>query len=204
MAKIALVDLNTRRRAGMVSSGLDLGVHVEPFDSFEELVPFLPSMAGVVIYDCGNLPFQECQDSLEESRTIRPIVAFGNPRALDRAVEATRCGFADYLAEDMGERAMLQRALQSFRLMDTKLEARKVQAAAKKLIGSLSKRESEVLDGVLSGDSNKNIAQKLNISPRTVEVHRANMVRKLDATGTAGVVSVAMKAGRIPSSQLNY
>lgn len=60
-------------------------------------------------------------------------------------------------------------------------------------LDSLSPRERDVLDGILDGRTNKVIAQALGISHRTVEVHRARVMRKLHATSIAGLVAAALR-----------
>jgi FixJ family two-component response regulator len=65
---------------------------------------------------------------------------------------------------------------------------------ARSRLDRLTKREREVLDGVASGLSNRLIGEKLAISPRTVEIHRANMLNKLGANHTSEAIRIAIEA----------
>ena len=62
-------------------------------------------------------------------------------------------------------------------------------------IEHLTPREREVLEGLVDGHTNKSIADSLDISPRTVEIHRANLMEKLGATSLSGVLRIAFAAG---------
>jgi DNA-binding CsgD family transcriptional regulator len=66
---------------------------------------------------------------------------------------------------------------------------------AKAAVDHLSEREFEVLELMIEGNSNKEIGRELSISPRTVEIHRANMMRKLNARTPSDAVRLAMLAG---------
>ena len=80
-----------------------------------------------------------------------------------------------------------------------RLEARNHQDVlmdeAKGRVERLTPRERDVLVGLVDGLTNKMIAEKLDISPRTVEIHRANLMEKLDATSLSGVLRIAFAAG---------
>lgn len=69
------------------------------------------------------------------------------------------------------------------------------------VLDKISPRELEVLKLLLAGESNKSVALILGISPRTVEVHRANMMRRLDVSSFAELVRVALTAGIEPEQQ---
>ena len=74
-----------------------------------------------------------------------------------------------------------------------RVERRK--AEARQLVASLTPRERDVLEGLLEGESNKGIAKKLELSPRTVEIHRSNMMSRLNAQSTSDAVRIGIYAG---------
>ena len=69
------------------------------------------------------------------------------------------------------------------------------------LVDSLSPRERQVLDGLVAGNPNKTIAYDLGISPRTVEVYRANLMTKMEAASLSDLVRMAIMAGTILTSR---
>ena len=68
-------------------------------------------------------------------------------------------------------------------------------AKARRLVNLLSRREKDVLNGLVSGASNKEMARQLGISPRTVEIHRAAMMSRLNAQSAADAVRIGLYAG---------
>ena len=82
-------------------------------------------------------------------------------------------------------------------LVEGLLEHRQERAAQSELIRDLSEREVEVLAALAEGLGNKEIGDRLFISPRTVDTHRTNLMKKLDIHNVAGLVRVAMKAGLV-------
>jgi two-component system response regulator FixJ len=77
----------------------------------------------------------------------------------------------------------------------TRIEKRR--HAARMRVEALSQRERDVLLGVAEGDSNKEIASRLGISPRTVEIHRGNMIARLNARSTADAIRIGFCSGLI-------
>ena len=78
---------------------------------------------------------------------------------------------------------------------------REIEAAQiKTRLATLSSREREILDGLVAGLPNKTIAYDLGISPRTVEVHRANVMIKMNATSLSELVRMALTANLLPAS----
>jgi two-component system response regulator FixJ len=111
------------------------------------------------------------------------------------AVEAMKLGAVDFLEkpfEDDRLTAMIEGAI---RQADTsaRTEAMTQEVAAR--IASLSPRERQVMDGLIAGLSNKLIAREYDISPRTIEVYRANVMTKMQANSLSELVRLAMRAG---------
>lgn len=111
------------------------------------------------------------------------------------AVASMKAGAVDVI-EKPGEPPALLAALHvaAERLEQTIAASGRV-AAARALIDRLSQREREVLEGLASGDLNKVLAHKLGISPRTVEIHRASLMKKLGARRFPEALSIAIAAG---------
>lgn len=82
-------------------------------------------------------------------------------------------------------------------LMESLLQQRQENAARSGLLNDLSEREIEVLAALAEGCTNKEIGERLFISPRTVDTHRTNLMKKLDTHNMAGLVRIAIKAGLV-------
>ncbi len=111
------------------------------------------------------------------------------------AVQAMKAGATDFLEKPCDFGTLMGAVERAFANLErSNSEVARVNAAAAKL-KLLSARELDVLKGLIEGDSNKVIAHKLNISPRTVEIHRANMTEKLGARNLSDALRIAFAAG---------
>lgn len=111
------------------------------------------------------------------------------------AVEAMKCGAADYLGTDCLDETLLASVAAVIRGIHDSAATDHAADTAKQRVASLSSREREVLTGLLAGGSNKTIARKLGISPRTVELHRAHLMDKIGAHGLQELFHIALAAG---------
>ncbi|WP_324699480.1 LuxR C-terminal-related transcriptional regulator [Novosphingobium aerophilum] len=125
-----------------------------------------------------------------------PVVIYSLVVNVRRIVELISKGAADYVipTKDMAElRDILTRAAST---ADVPGRYHPRESAAASLISRLTKREHEVLIGVAKGQSNRLIGKELSISPRTVEIHRANMIARLGAKNTMEAIRIAIEAGK--------
>ncbi|MET1755140.1 LuxR C-terminal-related transcriptional regulator [Novosphingobium sp. RD2P27] len=126
-----------------------------------------------------------------------PIVGFSEDPAPRQIVQAVLDGAVEYVAWPVpaGElKDTLARAIEKTEAVgNTKLR----EVMARSRLERLTKRERQVLDGVANGLSNRLIGEKLAISPRTVEIHRANMLNKLGANHSSEAIRIAIEAALI-------
>ena len=114
------------------------------------------------------------------------------------AVEAMKAGATDFIEKPFEEESILhavKRALE--RSSDDNAEG----AAVTAKLATLSERERQVLDGLISGHPNKTIAHELGISPRTVEVYRANLMAKMQAKSLSELIRMAILADVRPAGR---
>jgi two-component system, LuxR family, response regulator FixJ len=134
---------------------------------------------------------------LKASRSTIPVLIMTGHGDVPLAVEAMKLGAVDFLEkpfEDDRLIGMIDVALKQA-LSGVRSEAVTVEIAAR--IASLSPRERQVMEGLIAGLSNKLIAREYDISPRTIEVYRANVMTKMQAGSLSELVRLAMRAGVI-------
>jgi two-component system response regulator FixJ len=137
----------------------------------------------------------EVQQALIDRGVAMPVVVLTGHGDVSIAVRAMKAGAVDFIEKPF-EKAVLLTAIESAfaRLNDAEGRAsRKSEAAV--LIAGLTGREQDVLKGLARGLPNKTIAYDLGISPRTVEVHRANLMAKLNVRSLSEALRIAFAAG---------
>ena len=124
-----------------------------------------------------------------------PLVAAKADPAVEEVVGAIQAGALDFVQLPLTEEEVRRMVAHLDTDAGRHAEARRRLIDARRRISQLSKREREVLDWLSEGCSNKAIARELEISPRTVEIHRANMMDKLGASHAAEAVRLRLEAG---------
>jgi two-component system response regulator FixJ len=174
--------------------------HVTLFESAQHFLDALPDASfGCVVSDVRmpGIDGIEMLKRLKASRSTFPVVIMTGHGDVPLAVEAMKLGAVDFLEkpfEDDRLIGMIDIALKQAK-SGAQTEAVTVEIAAR--IASLSPRERQVMEGLIAGLSNKLIAKEYDISPRTIEVYRANVMTKMQAGSLSELVRLAMRAGAI-------
>lgn len=135
------------------------------------------------------------QQILAERGVTMPIVIMTGHGDVSIAVRAMKAGAVDFLEKPF-EKADLLKAMESAFARIAAADGASARAAeAEVILGALTPRERDVLEGLARGLPNKTIAYDLDISPRTVEVHRANLMTKLDVRSLSDALRIAFAAG---------
>ena len=168
---------------------------VRCFDSAESfLTRFDPREVACLITDIrmGGMSGMEMQDRLLERQSPLPIVFITGHGDVPMAVESMKKGALDFIQKPFNENQLLslvERMLETAR----DLFAVHQQAANREaLLGKLTTREAQVLERIVAGRLNKQIADDLGISIKTVEAHRANIMEKLGANTVADLLKIAL------------
>ncbi|MBA3941187.1 MAG: DNA-binding response regulator [Sphingopyxis sp.] len=137
----------------------------------------------------------EVQEALRERGVTMPVIVLTGHADVSIAVRAMKGGAVDFLEKPF-EKAVLIAAIEAAFDRLTAADGAAARAAeANVVLGVLTPREREVLEGLAQGLPNKTIAYDLGISPRTVEVHRANLMAKLDVRSLSDALRLAFAAG---------
>jgi two-component system, LuxR family, response regulator FixJ len=199
-ATISLVDDD---RA--VLDSLELLIRSEGFDvskyaSAESLLAEItPSRHGCVVTDV-RMPDMSGLDLLAELKrrdVSTPVIVITGHADVPLAVEAMKKGAVDFLEKPFDGDALLASIRNALILADTAIphgEAQSSQRMVEEKLANLTKRETEVLAGLMKGQSNKIIAYELRISARTVEVHRSNLMTKMGASSLPELVRMTVSS----------
>ncbi|MCA1456054.1 response regulator transcription factor FixJ [Bradyrhizobium sp. BRP22] len=173
---------------------------VSLFDSAQTFLDQLSTIEfGCVVADIRmpGIDGIELLKRIKANRATLPVIIMTGHGDIPLAVEAMKLGAIDFLEkpfEDDRLVAMIDAALLQAEA-GARDEAMMQDVAAR--IASLSPRERQVMDGLVAGLSNKMIARDYNISPRTIEVYRANVMTKMQASSLSELVRLAMQAGAL-------
>ncbi|EJN11636.1 response regulator [Bradyrhizobium sp. YR681] len=176
------------------------GFGVTLFDDAQAFLDALPGLSfGCVISDVRmpGLDGIELLKRMKAQLSAFPILIMTGHGDVPLAVEAMKLGAVDFLEkpfEDERLTSMIESAIRQAEPA-AKNEAISQDIAAR--VASLSPRERQVMEGLIAGLSNKLIAREYDISPRTIEVYRANVMTKMQANSLSELVRLAMRAGML-------
>jgi PAS domain S-box-containing protein len=197
MVYIVNSDPVTRRSRSLLLQGA--GYQVKTFSSTEAFLEVAPVLVpGCVILDIKAPEMGELilPKELKARRIGLPVVAIGEARGdVSFGVQAMKAGAVDFLDIPHESKQLLDATASALAGIRDIAERDQAAELAKARIASLSSREREVLERLLSGGTNKTIARDLDISPRTVEAHRARIMERLGAQSLPELVQIAMAAG---------
>jgi two-component system response regulator FixJ len=172
--------------------------------TYESPLPFLaalPVKTPTCIITDIRMPEMTGVDLLRRLRDlgqVLPIIVITGHGDVSLAVEAMKLGAVDFIEKPFDSEMLLAAVHAAMKQRATGDEMDAARTAAKARLATLSARERQVLDGLVSGNPNKTIAFDLGISPRTVEVYRANLMTKMQASSLSDLVRMALLAGGLP------
>lgn len=200
---VFIVDDDPGIRKAMQLLLKSVGLRSEIFASGDEfLARFDPERPGCLILDIRmpGLGGLELQERLLGAGNSLPIIFITGHADVPMAVEAMQKGAFDFVQKPVRDQELLERikaALGSDRRARSE-QARRAGVAAR--LGTLTVREREVMDLVVTGKPNKVIAYELGVSQRTVEIHRARVMVKMQARSLPDLVRMTLNADSAPAS----
>ena len=176
------------------------GLEVRTYDSATAFLDALPNVAaGCVITDV-RMPVVSGIELLRRLRKLKlavPVIVITGHGDVPLAVEAMKMGAADFLEKPFDDEALLASVRSALNALDRDRKREVERSEIESRLSGLSSREREVLEGLVAGQANKQIAHALGISPRTIEIYRANLMTKMQAASLSDLVRMAMIAGVI-------
>ncbi len=170
--------------------------------AYESAIAFLeaaPEVVGGCVVTDVRMPEMTGIELVRRLKTLgftEPIIMITGHADVPLAVEAMKAGVADFIEKPFNDDVLLNAISTALR---NGAEGRRGAAEAAEIssrLASLSGREGEVLKGLIAGHANKVIAYDLEISPRTVEVYRANVMTKMKARSLSELVRMRLLTGK--------
>jgi two-component system, LuxR family, response regulator FixJ len=173
-------------------------VEAQTYESASVFLEVLPKLKpGCVVTDV-RMPGMSGIDLLKHLSQLKlaiPVIVITGHGDIALAVEAMKCGASDFLEKPFDDDVLLSAIRNAFNAQKTDSEQQANRAVINEKIALLSKREREVLEGLVAGHPNKTIAFDLGISPRTIEIYRANVMTKMEARSLSDLVRMALIGG---------
>jgi two-component system, LuxR family, response regulator FixJ len=178
------------------------GITVKTYDSAAAFLAVAPTISsGCVITDVRmpGLSGIDLLRRLKEMQIGLPVIVITGHGDVPLAVEAMKCGAIDFLEKPFDDGALLASVRSALNRAEASAALETGRAEVRARIAALTQREHEVLDGLVAGKPNKIIAFDLEISPRTVEIYRANVMTKMKAGSLSELVRMVLMSGAAKS-----
>jgi two-component system response regulator FixJ len=168
--------------------------------AFLEVAPTIGS--GCIITDVRmpGLSGIDLLRRLKEMQIGLPVIVITGHGDVPLAVEAMKFGAVDFLEKPFDDDVLLASVRSALNWSEASAALESERADVRARIATLTHRERDVLEGLVAGHPNKIIAFDLKISPRTVEIYRANVMTKMKAGSLSGLVRMALAAGVMKSA----
>jgi FixJ family two-component response regulator len=168
---------------------------VRCYDSAETFLSrYDPREVACLIVDIrmGGMTGLELQDRLIERKSPLPVVFITGHGDVPMAVSTMKKGAMDFIQKPFQEEALLSLVERMLEQARESFNAYQNTASREALLAKLTSREAQVLERIVAGRLNKQIADDLGISIKTVEAHRANIMEKLGANTVADLLKIAL------------
>jgi two-component system response regulator FixJ len=200
MTRVYVVDDDEAVRDSLAILLESAGLTVEAFAS----APPVLERCEVLVPDCivtdvrmPGMDGMQLFAALVKAGVEVPVVIMTGHGEVPLAVAAMKAGVADFVEKPFTDEAILGSISGAIRKLQDRVKLRPVSAELQGRLDSLTAREREVFDLLVAGDANKIIAHALDISIRTVEIHRARVMEKMKAKSLPELVRMAMELGTL-------
>src|SRR5271170_5907611 len=173
-------------------------IEVRSYASASEFLDALPDTRSSCVITDVRMPGMSGIDLLRRLRELKigvPVIVITGHGDVPLAVEAMKVGASDFLEKPFDDEVLLASVRSALKRQDGEKKRNSERTEIENKLATLSNRERDVLNGLVAGRANKQIAYDLGISPRTVEIYRANLMNKMQAGSLSDLVRMALLAG---------
>ena len=173
-------------------------VIAETYENADAFLKRLPQLQGGCVVTDIRMPGMSGIDLLKHLRQMKssiPVIVITGHGDVPLAVEAMKYGASEFLEKPFDDDLLLNAVRSALSDQAAAKEDDASTQVIKQRLALLSTRERQVLDGLVAGKPNKTIAYDLGISPRTIEIYRANVMTKMEAASLSELVRMALTAG---------
>jgi two-component system response regulator FixJ len=175
-------------------------VKAEVYDGADSFLKRLPQPSGGCVVTDVRMPGMSGIDLLKRLRELKnpiPVIVITGHGDIPLAVEAMKWGASDFLEKPFDDELLLAAVRSAMADQAADQEVMAQRSAIQQRLTKLSARERQVLDGLIAGHPNTTIAYDLGISPRTIEIYRANVMTKMEAQSLSELVRMAIVVGTV-------
>jgi two-component system response regulator FixJ len=198
--KVYVIDDDEAMRDSLMFLLDSAGFEVTLFEAAQQFLDAFSALSfGCVVSDVRmpGIDGIELLKLLKAAHSTFPIVVMTGHGDVPLAVEAMKLGAVDFLEKPFEDDRLIAMIDGAIREAEPAAKSEAVAHDIAARVASLSPRERQVMDGLIAGMSNKQIAREYDISPRTIEVYRANVMTKMQANSLSELVRLGMRAGLI-------
>ncbi len=197
-AFVYIVEDDAAVRDALVTLVQSVGLNAVPFDSADAFLEAVPRQRIACILTDICMPGTDgmtLQRVLNEKGITIPLIAISAHGDIAMAVEMVKRGAIDFIEKPFRNQVVLDCIREALQLAEAQNEDSRRQRGVLARIESLTPREHEIMSELIEGVSNKAIARRLSLSPRTVETHRAHILRKMEVESVTALVVLLKRVG---------
>ena len=204
---VYVVDDDASFRAAVERRLKKAGYAVATYLSAQQLLDHLPDedQPGCILLDVRipDLSGPELQDRLGEVGSTLPIIFLTGYGDVPTSVRAIKAGAEDFLTKPVSSERLLRAIEQAIAHHEVSRGAKRKLDALQQLLATLTPRERQVFERVVQGKTNKQVAQQLGTTERTIKAHRHRVMEKMKVQSLAGLVSIAERLGILATASVD-
>lgn len=177
-----------------------VGLKVETFSSAADFLEVAsPDMVGCVVLDVRmpGMSGLDLQETLREKQVWMPVIIITGHADVPMAVRAMKAGAYDFIEKPFNDQVLLERVQRALEFGEQERQTEQRRQLVDDRISTLTPRERQVMEMVVNGMANKQVAAELGLSEKTIEVHRKHVMDKMQAGNVADLIRMAMRGSTI-------